>query len=115
MNEQINTIPVTEGTISISIAEYRALMEAAIARRFDERIRDLEEQAKDKEREVTDVHCRSYDLRKQNELLEAKVRELTEAGEKMTRFIDEDPTTRESFNAWLLVTESEAGDESPTE
>lgn len=115
MFNQIDTVPITEGSVTIAIAEYRALLEVATAAKFDARIREIEAESKDKDRELTDVRCRSYDLRKQNEQLEAKVKELTEAGEKMTRFIDEDPATREQFNAWLLVTESEAGNESPTE
>ena len=115
MFDQINTVPITEGNITIAIAEYRGLLETAISAKFDERVREIEAEIKDKDREIVDVRCKSYDLRKQVEQLEEKVKELTEAGEKMTRFIDEDPTTREQFNAWLLVTESEDANEGSTE
>lgn len=114
----ITAAPVTEGTVTISIAEYRGLIEAVEQHKA---ALDLSAAEKDKswwkayhaEKEVEKRDIQITELREQ-------IAELKEAGRKVCDFIDSKPQLRNEYNLFQCerdlersadAAESEAGNE----
>jgi uncharacterized protein YydD (DUF2326 family) len=92
-------------TITISTEEYRALVEASVAVKYAAKIESLERELEETREQSTDRAVRLYDQQKQieskqklNESLEAKIKELQVAGERMIAYIDSDEMIRADFN-----------------
>ena len=92
MNETENTIPVSEGTLTISIAEYRGLLEA---------LYDARAEAKTKASESIDKGARLYDRGKQIELLEQRIAAMTAQAADFGAYLDAVPYRRSEYEMFL--------------
>ena len=121
----ITAAPVTEGTVTIIIAEYRGLIEAV--EQYKAAL-DLSAAEKDKswwkayhaEKEVAKRDIQITELRKQIAELREQIAELKEAGRKVCDFIDSKPQLRSEYNLFQCerdlersadAVESEVGNE----
>lgn len=95
----LNTVPVTDGTVNISIAEYRGLIETVAASGAEAAIQHTEKMKYFSEK------MRSEDVAKAAnahvETLQARIAELEAAGKQMCDFLDSQPHLRGEFNLFL--------------
>lgn len=117
----IATAPVTEGTVTISIAEYRGLIEAVEQYKSAAAV-----SAAEQNKSWWDAHNAKEALAKSEkhiEELREQITELKEAGRKVCEFLDSKPHIRGEYNLFqrergleraASATESGGNDESHT-